>query len=97
MQFHPPRETASHVIKRERSQNVSRQLHPLPGGQVVVNLSARFADFSLHRFDLGVEVEIVLVRMVLQVLEPPLQLQDRLFEIKRMEFHFGSGVETLSG
>jgi hypothetical protein len=72
MQFHPPRETASHVIERERSQNMSRQLHALPGGEVVVNLPARFTDFGFHRLHLGIEVEIVLIRMVLQVLETPL-------------------------
>ena len=59
-----------------------RDLHALPGGEVVVNLAARFADLVFHRFDFGIEIEIVFVGMVLQVLEPPLQFEDRLFKIQ---------------
>jgi hypothetical protein len=89
MQFHPTGKATADIIEREGPQDVSGELDALPGGEVIVNLPARFADFGFHRLDLGIEVEIVLVRMVLQILEPPLQFQDRLFEIKRMEFHFG--------
>ena len=39
------------------------------------------------RKNLGIEIELVLVRMVFQVLEPPLQLQDRFFKIERLGFH----------
>ena len=87
MQFHPIGEAAADVIERKRPENVARQLNALPGGQVVVNLPARFPELVFHRFDLGIEIELVLVRMVFQVLEPPLQLQDRFFKIKRMGFH----------
>ena len=51
------------------------------------HLAARFADLGFHRLDLGIEIEIVLVRMVLQVLEAALQFQDRLFKVQRVRFH----------
>ena len=53
--------TALDVIERERPLHMPRDLHPLPRGQVVVNLAAGVANFLLHRLDLGLEIDIVLV------------------------------------
>ena len=72
------------IIERERALHMPRNLHALPRREVVVNLAARFADLGFHRFDLGIEIEVVLVGMALQILQPALQFQDRFFEIERM-------------
>ena len=87
VQFDPIGEATLDIIERERAPNVPRQLHALPGGEVVVNRAARFADLVFHRLDFGIEIELVFVGMVLQILEPPLQLEDRFFKIQGMGFH----------
>src|SRR5204862_5153549 len=48
---------------------------------------AGLANLGFHRLDLGIEIEIVPIGMVLQVLETALQFQDRFFEVERMRFH----------
>ena len=87
MQFDPFGETARDVIERERPLRVPRNLHTLPGRQVLVDLATRFADLGFHRLDFGIEIEIVLVGMILQILKTTLQLEDWLFEIKRLGIH----------
>ncbi len=87
MQFDPFGEAAPDVIERERALHVTSNLHALPGGQVVVNLPAGLADLLLHGLDLGLEVDLVFVRMILQILEAALQFQNRLFKIERLNFH----------
>ena len=87
MQLDPFGEAARDVIERKRPLHMPRDLHPLPGGQVLVNLAARFADFQLHRFHFRVEIDVVLVGVRFEFLEPALQFQDRLFEIERLRIH----------
>ena len=89
MQFDPIGEAAPDIIERERAPDMARQLHALPGREVVVNRAARFADLVFHRLDFGIEIELMFVGMVLQILESPLQLQDRFFKIQGMGFHGG--------
>ena len=87
MQFDPFGETARNIIERERALRMPRNLHTLPRGEVVVDLAARFANLVFHRLDFRIEIEIVFVGMILQILKTPLQLEDRLFEIKRLGIH----------
>ena len=88
VQFDPIGEAACDVIQRKRTLDVARELDPLPGGEVLVNLAPGLADFVFHRLDFRIEIEPVLVGMILQVLEPALQLEDRLFEIQWLGIHF---------
>ena len=44
-----------------------RDLDPLPGAEIFVNLPAGGDNLRFHRFDLGVDAKIVLVGMFLQV------------------------------
>ena len=87
MKLDPFGETTRQIIERKWTLRVPRDLHALPGSEVVVNLTARFADLGFHGLDLGIEIEVVLVRMVLQILEPPLQFQDRFLKIERLRIH----------
>ena len=55
MQLDPFGEATPDVVEREGPLDVARDLDPLPGGQVVVNLAASVANFALHRIDFGLE------------------------------------------
>ena len=55
MQFNPIAEAAFDVIQSERALHVPRDLHPLPGRQVIVNFATRSFNLGLHRFHFGVE------------------------------------------
>ncbi len=63
----PFRETTADVIEREGPLHMARDLDPLPGGEVVVNLLAGVANLHLHRLHFGVEIEVVFVRMGLEL------------------------------
>ena len=64
-----------------------RDLHPLPRSQVLVNVASSVADLVLHRLDFRLEIERVLIGMAFQILQPALQLQDRLLKLERMNVH----------
>ena len=61
-----------------------RDLNPLPRVQVIVNLAPGGFDLGLHRFDFGIKIEGVLVRMIADFLQAALQFHDRLFEVERL-------------
>ena len=69
---------------------MTRDLHALPGGQVVVNLAPGLVDLRFDGLDFRIEIDVVLVGMILQILQPALQFEDRLFEIERLQFHLVS-------
>ncbi len=83
MQLDPAGKTALNVIERKRPLHMPRDLHALPGGQVIVNLAACFANLLLDRLNFGIKIDIVLLGMTFEVLQLPLQFKDRLFEIER--------------
>jgi hypothetical protein len=87
MQFNPVRKTALNVIEREWPLIVPGDLDPLPRGQIVVNVTARFAKFYLEFSHRRAEINVMLCRMTLQILQPPFQFKDRLFKIERLPFH----------
>ena len=90
MQLDPIGEAALDIIERERPLRVPRDLYALPGREVVVNLASRGVDLCLNGPDFRIEVEFVLVGMVLQILQTPLQFEDWFLEIEWMRFHFVS-------
>ena len=83
VQFVPIRETTLDIIEGEGPLYVPRDLHPLPGVQVIVNLTPGGLDLGLHCFDFGIKIEGMLVRMIADFLQPALQLHDWLFELER--------------
>jgi hypothetical protein len=87
MQLNPFGEAAPDVIEREGALRMARDLHALPGGQVVVNFAAGFANLVLHRVDFGLEVDLMFIGMIFQILQAALQFQDRFFELKRLNVH----------
>jgi len=66
---------------------MTRKLDPLPSGQVLVDFTPGGIDFCLHDFDLGIEVNIVTIRVLADLFQPSLQLQNRFFEIQWMKGH----------
>jgi len=87
VQFHPVCKTALDVIEGKGPLVVPRDLHSLPGRQVVVNVTARFAKFCLKFFHRLPKIDIVFRGMTLKILQTPFQLKDRLFKIERLPFH----------
>ena len=87
MQFNPIAEAAFDVIQSERALHVPRDLHTLPGRQVIVNFAPRGRDLRLHRFHLGIEIDFMFVGMFPDFLKSALQFEDRLFKIERVRFH----------
>ena len=87
VQLDPIGETPRNVIERERTLCMSRDLHALPGRQIIVNLAARGFDFRLHGRDLRIKIEVVLVGVLFQILQTPLQFENRFFEIERWRLH----------
>ena len=65
VQFDPVRKTAFNVIKSERPLIVPGDLDPLPGRQIVVNVTARFPKFCLKLFHRRTEIDVVLCGMTL--------------------------------
>ena len=64
-----------------------RDLYTLPGRQVAVNLAARVAQLRLNRRHGRIKVDIMLIGMRLQILQPPFQVEDRLFKVERLDVH----------
>ena len=87
VQFSPVFKTSFDVIEREWPLHMPRDLDTLPGSQVAVNLAAGLAELCLNCTDRRVKIDIVLVGMSLQILQTPLQFEDRFFEIERLQFH----------
>ncbi len=87
VQLDPFGKAARNVIERKRPLHMPGDLHPLPGVEILVNLPARVADLRLHRFDFALEIDLVVFGMVLQILQPALQFEDRFFEIERLRTH----------
>src|SRR5204863_2085199 len=50
VQFNPVRKATLDVIERERSLSVPRDLDPLPGRQIAVNMTVHFPEFCLKFF-----------------------------------------------
>src|SRR5262245_25420263 len=71
VQFNPVRKTALNVIEREGPLIMSGDLDPLPGRQIIVNMTACFAKLYLQFFYRRAEVDVVLRGMTLQILQPP--------------------------
>ena len=87
MQFNPIRKTSFHVIQSERTLGMARYLDTLPGREIAINAAARFAKLCLQVFYCGIEIDIVLVGMILQILQAPFQFKDRSFKIQRLPVH----------
>src|SRR5205823_5304641 len=65
VQFDPVRKTALNVIEREWPLSVPGDLDPLPGRQIVVNVTARFPELYLKFFHRRAEIDVVLCGMTL--------------------------------
>jgi hypothetical protein len=65
VQFNPVRKTALNVIERERPLSVPRDLDPLPGRQIVMNMTARFPKLCLKLLYGRAEIDVVLCGMTL--------------------------------
>ena len=87
MQFNPVRETPFDVIQSKRPLSMARNLDSLPCGQVVVDLLSCFAKLCLQCFYCRIKIDIVLIRVILQILQSPFQFEDRSFKIQRLPFH----------
>ena len=87
MQFGPTCKTSFNVIERKRSLRMPGDLDALPCGQLTVNLAARFAQLSLNRLDSRIEIDVMLIGMCFEVLQPPFQVEDRFFKIERLDIH----------
>src|SRR5207253_2263921 len=70
------------VIERERPLHMARDLDTLPGSQGAVNLASRFAKLCLHYLNGRIKIDIVLIRVIFQILQPPFQFKDRFFKIE---------------
>jgi len=66
---------------------MSRDLDTLPGREFPIDAAARFAKLCLQLLYGGVEIDVVLVGMIRQILQPPFQFKDRSFKIQRLPFH----------
>src|SRR5262245_63093598 len=60
---------------------------PLPGGEIVINVTTRVSKFCLKFSHRRAEIDVMLCRMTFQILQPPFQFKDRLFKIERLPFH----------
>ena len=72
-------------------------LHALPGGQLAVDLLARELDFRFEPLHLGVEIQIVLARVALELAEFRLELDEGFLEFQRLQidggcFHGGGSI-----
>src|SRR5262249_14577467 len=63
VQFDPVGETALYVIESERPVIVPRELHPLPSGQITINLAACSSKFASKFPTGGPNLHIVLCGM----------------------------------
>jgi hypothetical protein len=81
MQFEPIRKTPFYVIESERPLRMSRDLDALPGRKIAINSTARFSKLCLQFFYRRIEIDVVLVGVILQILQPPFQVEDRSFKI----------------
>ena len=93
VQFLEAGEGGLEIIQREWPLGMTRHLHPLPGGEVGVDVPAGLFELALHLHDFGFEVDAHAggVPVLLQLLNLALDFKDRLLELKLM-FH---AVETL--
>src|SRR2546430_12978650 len=82
VQFNPICKTSFDVIERERPLHMARDLDTLPGSQGAVNLASRFAKLCLHYLNGRIKIDIVLIRVIFQILQPPFQFKDRFFKIE---------------
>jgi hypothetical protein len=87
MQFNPIRKAPFHVIQSERPLGMARYLDTLPGCEIAINAAARFAKLCLQVFYCGIEIDVVLVGMILQILQAPFQFKHRSFKIQRLPVH----------
>src|ERR1700745_3708702 len=82
MQLVPICKTALDVIEGEGPLSVPRDLHPLPGAEITVNLAACGFDLRLHCLDFSIEIERVFVGMLPDFLQTALQLYNRFLEVE---------------
>ena len=80
----PIRKTPLDIIESKGPLHMSRDLDPLPGGQVTVNFASGGFELGLHRLNFGIEIEGVFVRMIADFLQAALQFHDRFFEVERL-------------
>ena len=84
VQLDPICKTAFEVIQSERPLHVPCNLNTLPGSQVPVNLASGFAKLCLNYFNRRIKIDIVLVGVSLEILQPTFQFEDRFFKIERL-------------
>src|SRR5207247_5889473 len=81
VQFSPICETSFDVIERERPLHMPRDLNTLPGGKVAVNLASRVAPLCLYCLNPAIKIDIVLIRVIFQILQSPFQFKDWFLKI----------------
>ena len=86
-EFDEVRERKLEVIERIGARGMAGDLHALPGGEVQVNLAFGFLDLRLHVVDFVVEVDVVGAGVAFEIGELFLELDDRFFKFKRLQFH----------
>src|SRR6187402_1803472 len=74
------------------------QLHPLPRGQVRKDLAPRFLDllFDLQAFLLETDVDGMLLRVILEIVQLGLQFEDWLLEVE-LVFHAAGSLAADGG
>src|SRR5687768_11136910 len=82
MQLDEVGENELNQLGRERSLHVSRDLYALPRAQVVVYLVAKLGQLLLEWSDLLHNAELLVAGKTLELVNLPLQLDDRLLEIQ---------------
>ena len=87
MQLNPIRKTSFQVIQSKRPLGMARYLDTLPGSEMAIDAAARFAKLCLQVLYCGIEIDVVLIGMILQILQAPFQFKDRSFKIQRLPVH----------
>src|SRR5689334_24014795 len=94
MQLFELAEGGAEVIQGEGPAGMAGQLNPLPGRQVREDLFASFRDLPFDRRDLLVKIdaEAMILAMLVELFQLPLQFGNRLLEIELM-FHSPRSLE----
>src|SRR3954454_3243067 len=71
-----------YVIRGERALRVARDLYPLEGREVLVNFLAQIVELALQRLDRFCYAELTVPCRLLDLVDLPLQLGDRLFKLE---------------
>ena len=84
MHFDEVGEDGAEVVERVRAAGVAGDQHPLDGREIAVDLRPERLELSLETLELALDVDLALGADPLQVLDLPLQLEQRLLELQRI-------------